>query len=364
MTRRSIQHTAGLSIRLIMVCFVLFIGIMSSGCGNKTFPKPMSEMASPEISDLSARILPKGVELSWTIPNVVKITEKESSHRFLIVKASVRWEGRNCPECPVDSQSEVQQIDPSFPQPARKDGNKLYWEDQAVSRNQAYRYQIIIQDKKERPLAQSNPVIAKVVPGPGRLRNLEAVTQAQGILLQWSTSKRNDQGKPLQGEMQYLIERKSGTGDWEKISSVPVRANNFMDKAVASHHSYEYRVTPILNFEGSPVQGVPVTSGKAKAPGAVPPPPPKTVWTIPTQGAIEVHWMESEGNAGGYHVYRKEGKEITRLTAAPIPKGPYVDRAVKKNAVYFYAVSAVNPQAEEQEGLLSKWVEIRSLQFD
>jgi fibronectin type 3 domain-containing protein len=324
----------------------------------------MSELARPEIGDLSASILPKGVELSWSIPEAIKITEKGASHKFLIVKAPVKWTGRNCPECPVDSQSEVQQIDPAAPQPARKQGNRLFWEDPSVARNQAYRYQIIIQDKKERPEAQSNPVIAKVVPGPSRLRNLEAATQPQGIMLHWKKSTKDDQGKPLQGEIQYLIERRSGAGGWERISSVPVRANNFLDKAVASHQSYDYRVTPTIDFEGTLILGEPVISAKTKAPGAVPPPPPKTVWTIPAQGSIEVHWMESEGNAGGYHVYRKEGKEITRLTAAPVSKGPYVDRAVRKNSVYFYAVSAVNPQAEEKEGLLSKWVEIRSLQFE
>jgi hypothetical protein len=110
--------------------------------------------------------------------------------------------------------------------------------------------------------------------------------------------------------------------------------------------------------------GQSVVSARTKAPAAVPPPPPRTVWMIPSKGAIEVHWMESEGAAAGYHVYRREGKEITRLTAAPVARGPFLDRAVKKNALYAYAVSAVNPQAEEQEGLLSKWVEIRSLQFD
>lgn len=350
--------------RLLISALIPFLCLWMTGCGNKTFPRPMSELARPEIGDLSVTILPRGVELSWSIPEAVEINEKGASHKFLIVKAPVKWTGRNCPECPVDNQTEVQQIDPSAPQPARKEGNKLFWVDPSVARNQAYRYQIIIQDKKERPEAQSNPVIAKVVPGPGRLRNLEATTQPQGIMLHWKKSSKDDQGNPLQGEIQYLIERRSGTGAWEKISSVPIRSNSFLDKAVASNQSYDYRVTPSINFEGALVMGEPVISSRTRAPGAVPPPPPKTVWTIPTQGSIEVHWMESEGNAGGYHVYRKEGKEITRLTATPVSKGPYVDRGVRKNVVYSYAVSAVNAQAEEQEGLLSKWVEIRSLQFE
>ncbi len=343
---------------------LIMAALAASGCANKVFPRPMSETVRPEISDLSALILPGGVELSWTAPEGVKVTEKGSSHRFLILKAPVKWESRNCPDCPVENQSEVQQIDPAAPQPARKVGDKLLWEDTAVSRNQAYRYQIVIQDRKDRPQSQSNPVIAKVVPGPGRPTSFEVAPQPQGIMLQWRAAKKDLQGKPLQGELQYVIERRTGGGEWERITSTPVRANNFMDKAVASQNSYDYRITPFIQFEGALIMGESVVSARTKAPSAVPPPPPRTVWMIPSQGGIEVHWTESEGVVGGYHVYRKEGKEITRLTAGPVDRGPFIDRAVKKNAVYSYAVSAVNPQAQEQEGLLSRWVEIRSLQFD
>lgn len=344
---------------------LLFIaGVLAAGCATKSFPRPMGETQRPEINDLSARILPGGVELSWTGPEGIEITEKGASHRFLVLKAPVAWDKRNCPECPVESQQEVQRIDPAAPQPARVADGRYLWEDRDVSQNQAYRYQIVIQDRKDRPQSQSNAVIAKVIPGPGPMAKLEVAVQPQGILLQWKPSKKDEHGKPLRGELQYIIERRAGGGDWERISSVPVRANTFLDKAVASQHSYDYRVTPFITFEGAQVMGQPVVSVRAKAPTAVPPPPPRTVWMIPSKGAIEVHWTESEGFATGYHVYRREGKEITRLTASPVARGPYVDRAVRKNVVYAYAVSAVNPQAEEQEGLLSKWVEIRSLQLD
>jgi len=73
-----------------------------------------------------------------------------------------------------------------------------------------------------------------------------------------------------------------------------------------------------------------------------------------------VHWTESEGKVFGYHVYRRDGEQITRLTANPLKHPPYTDSSAKKNEVYFYAVSAVSTSAQQQEGLLSKWVEIRN----
>jgi len=47
----------------------------------------------------------------------------------------------------------------------------------------------------------------------------------------------------------------------------------------------------------------------------------------------------------------------------PIQHPPYIDRSVKRNAVYYYAVSAVgvSSQPSTREGLLSKWTKIRSL---
>jgi fibronectin type 3 domain-containing protein len=117
-------------------------------------------------------------------------------------------------------------------------------------------------------------------------------------------------------------------------------------------------------FEDSPILGDPSTIEQAKAPDALPPPPPKTVWIIPAKGNLEVHWTQAEGKVGGYHVYRREGKQIIRLTDNPVQNPPYVDRAVKQNAVYFYAVSTVTPLPDQREGLLSKWSEIRSLKFE
>jgi hypothetical protein len=79
---------------------------------------------------------------------------------------------------------------------------------------------------------------------------------------------------------------------------------------------------------------------------------------------LEVHWLKSEGNVEGYHIYRREGKEISRLTATPVQNPPYLDRSIKKNVVYAYAVSSVGNQTGKREGLLSKWAEIRSLMLE
>lgn len=353
------------AIRALAVLILLLTGVTClGGCGKKTYPRPLSQLAKPEIGDLHARVTPRGVELSWTIPESVRAGEKRSAHHFKLYKAQVKWEDRNCPACPPVEQQDGIRLELSAPEPARIEGNSMIWLDSQAAKNHAYRYYVTLIGKRERELARSNPILVKVVSAPAPLRDFEVSTLPQGIMLQWKSPSRDVQGEPLQGDLQYTIERRPPNGQWEKLSTVPIKANNFLDKTIASNLNYDYRVTPAVIFEGTAVTGEPALFSQARAPGSVPPPPPKSVWVIPGKGGIEVQWMESEGKTAGYHVYRREGKEITRLTATPIEKAPYVDRSVKRNVVYSYAVSAVNEQPDQKEGLLSKWVEIRSLMIE
>lgn len=337
-----------------------------SGCGNKAFPTMTTGAPPPQIKDLQSQVRLKAVEVSWSLPEGMKekARDKEPAYVFVILRTEPRWENRNCLDCPTPTEEEAAVINPSFPEPAKAEGNRIVWTDRNVSAQRVYRYKIAIRDQKKRTISTSNATLVKVVPPPGPLKNLMAVTQTKGILLQWKAPTKNDQGAALQGDLFFLVERKAQDGPWEKVSSVHLRGNNFLDTAVASNHSYSYRVTPYIIFEDTSVSGETSSSQTVTAPQALPPPPPGKVWVIPSKAALEVHWIESDGKTGGYHVYRKEGKEIIRLTESPIQKAPYMDRTAKRNVSYEYAVSAVGTQPDQQEGLLSKWSEVRSLMFE
>jgi hypothetical protein len=361
------RHSRPLSVArnaLIVLMLLPATTAVLTGCGKKTFPKPFSQLTRPEIKDLQAKVTAKGVELSWTIPESVREGEKRPLHHFMLYKSEMKWENRGCPECPPIAKQDGIRVELTAPQPARLEGNTLIWLDTGTAKNHAYQYYVTLIGKRERELARSSPVVVRVITAPGPLKDFQVSTQPQGIMLQWKAPGKDDQGQALQGDMQFTVERRAANGPWEKLSTVPIKANNFLDKSIASNLTYDYRVTPTLSFEGTSVAGEPSVFSHAQAPGSVPPPPPKSVWVIPSKVGIEVQWTESEGKTGGYHVYRKEGKEITRLTATPVQKAPYVDRSVKRNELYSYAVSAVNEQSDQKEGLLSKWVEIRSLMVE
>lgn len=342
---------------------LLLIGYAVSGCGVKTYPKPIVQQPPAQINDLQSEVRGGAVELSWVVAPSQHKSEQSASWRFAVLKSEVPWDKRSCLECPAPEQTTILTIDPVHPEPAFLRDNRLVVKDASVATGRAYRYQIAIQDQKERVLTLSNPTIAKVTTPPLPPINVTVAKQNHGILLSWKEPKKDAAGQPVKQEMLYGVERRILNGSWEQISPAPVKGASFFDQAVASDQIYEYRVFGLLLFEGTNTWSGPSAVHQIKAPGALPPPPPSTVWAIPAKGVLEIHWTQSEGKVSGYHVYRREGKEITRLTSQAVQGPPYVDSTARPNVVYFYAVSAIGVEPPHPEGLLSKWAEIRNLQF-
>jgi hypothetical protein len=354
------------STRLAGVISILLLALTLSGCGKKSFPKaePTEQEGVPHTQDLRAEVRSTGVELAWSIPNQMKPGGSGSEYFFSVLRSELSWANRSCEDCPTPIRSEVLRIDPAYPSPASIQEGRMIWTDTNVAVHHAYRYQIVVKDRKGRTISQSNLSIAKVIPPPGALTDLSAVPGTQGIMLQWKTVTKDELGQKLEGETEYLVERSAPNGRWQKLMQALVKGNTYLDAALTPDQVYNYRVTPELLFEGSPIVGEPAMIQNIKAPDALPPPPPNSVWIIPVKGALEVHWTPSEGKVGGYHVYRRQDKEITRLTASPVQSPPYLDKAVERNQTYYYAVSAVTPQPDQHEGLLSKWTEIRTVLFE
>lgn len=341
-----------------MLLTVLTLGLIVSGCGKKTFPRPIAEHAPPRVQNLKAEVVPQGVELSWPIPGQGDKHLQQFPYRFAILKSDLSWDKRDCLDCPAISQQTVHIVDQAYPESAVIEKGHVVWVDHDVVLRHAYRYQIGLLDKRDQDVSTSSPVVAAILPAPPAPADLVAGKEAQGILLKWKTPRTKKST-----ELRFEVERRPLHGTWEKISEAPVKGNSFFDAAPVARQFYDYRVVSMLLAGNTTVLGQAATVEHVQAPAALPPPPPETVYVIPAQGVLEVRWTSSEGDVAGYYVYRKEGKEIIRLTAKPVLQPPYFDRTAKPNRVYSYAVSAVSAKPGHREGLLSKWAEIRNVQF-
>ncbi len=347
-------------------CPYAFLGLLlclvTAGCGQKSFPRIMQQGPLPQIKDAHAEVQPRGVEITWTMPDEVAAKTKGKSYQFVLQKAEMPWD--HCRDCPVTFQDK-QVIDPLRPEPAYKQGKRFSLIDTNIKKDHAYRYQIAIRNEQGRILSVSNGMAVKVLPPPGVPGTVVAATDKQGIMVRWQKPPKEQGGAASQAQLKYTLERSPSGKEakWESISPVPIDGLEFLDSAVASDQNYDYRVTAVLVFEDTNIRGEPAVFRRARAPDTVTPPPPQSVWVVPSKGHLEVHWLESEGKVQGYHVYRRQGQEITRLTASPLGHPPFVDQAARKNETYFYAVSAVSPGPDSREGLLSKWTEIRNVFF-
>lgn len=343
---------------------LLGLGVLLTGCGRKTFPQPMSQQAPIRIQDLEVQVNPRGVEVTFTMPERLTRPSRESGHRLAVLKSEMKWDNRNCLDCPTPFQVEAINVDAAFPSPAVVEKGKFSWVDTAVSPNQAYRYQVAILDRSGRNPFMSNSAVARVVPVPLPPSALSIIPDQNGILVQWRPQTKDEKGQALRADLQFILERHAPNKLWERVTPLAIKGNTFLDQTTSPEETYFYRVVPVLYFEETPVYGEASIIQQVKVPGALPPPPPGNVWVLPVKGALEIQWIESTGKISGYHVYRREGKEITRLTSSPVLKPPFVDKAVKKDTYYYYAVSAVGPEPEQREGLLSKWAEYRTLMME
>lgn len=324
--------------------------VMISGCGRKMFPKPKGAPPAPRINDLSAKVEPRAVEISWS----PILAAAARGIRYSIMKSEISWEKRNCLECPPPAQQQVQSLDAAMTKPG-PDG-RLRWTDPDVSYHRAYRYQIALINDHGISVSLSNPVIAKVYPGPVAPVDLTAITQERGILIRWKQTPRDIEGKDIDPlTLSFRVQRNSGAEAWKDVSPL-VKGDAYYDQQISPGQSYTYRVVPVRHVDGENVFGEPSAGITATGLHSAPPPPPGRVWISPAQGALEVHWSEGEVKNAGYYVYRKQGKQIVRLTASPVLHPPFVDRGAGRGQSYYYAVSAVSAMPKHKEGLLSKWV--------
>lgn len=333
---------------IIFICALS--AVMISGCGLKKFPQPIGAPPPPRINDLSARIEPRTVEISWS----PILAAAAGGIHYSIMKSDISWKKRNCLECPPPAQQQVRSIDAATAKPG-PDG-RLRWTDPDVSYHRAYRYQIALVNDHGISVSLSNPVIAKVYPGPVAPVGLTAMTQQHGILLRWNQEPKDIEGKHIDPlTLSFRVQRRSGTGAREDVSPL-VKGDAYYDQQIAPGQSYTYRVVAVRYIDGENVYGTPSSEITATGPRSVAPPPPGKVWVTPAHEGLEVHWIEGDVKTAGYYVYRKQGNQIVRLTASPVLRPPFVDRGVGRGQSCYYAVSAVSAMPKHDEGLLSEWV--------
>ncbi len=348
----------------MVICMCVSLICFVCSCGKKTLPLPFPEerMEIPEASIEGADVSSHGIVLSWAYS---KISESKKNYPFCFVveKAEIPWKGLGCIDCPDLPWERSKCISPDYPDPAIRKGNRLIWKDDNILPHHAYRYRIVVYDaEKRRPLYYGKPIDVKTYELPPLIKKASLKASKEGILVKWFLTKKEVKSIIDSYGLSFALERRTASKPWRRIDTGNYQESAFLDGEVKPGEVYEYRVTPYYRVGKVIVWGKPKLVGKVRAVDQILPPPPKTVWVVPSSKGLEVHWLEVTVPVKGYYVYRKDPSgTIIRLTQNPVPHPPFIDTQVKKNRVYSYAVSSASPNPPYKEGLVSSWIEIRNI---
>lgn len=340
---------------------MLALVFAAGSCGKKTPPRPLGLDKPPQVVDIRAELVDGHVQLSWPIPQIFHEKKRPGDLVFVVQREHSDLQRAQCQECPPEAVETLARIDPSSQGPWHVEQGRVQWTDTSTQAEEVYRYWIGIMDKKERMVSLSAPVRVHLIAPPRALKKVETRADARGLLVRWDAPMAAN--KIPDPQMSFLIERRQKGCEWEALNPEFFQGNSYLDTSVQPQEHYQYRVRPIRRVMDADALGPWTESAFIRAPEKVPPPPPTTVWAVPSGEKMEVHWTECSLPVSGYHVYRRDGKTIVRLTADPLKKPPFVDAKVEPNKVYSYAVSSVSSDAPYKEGLLSKWVEVRHVRF-
>ncbi len=342
------------------LAILLTLALSLCACGRKTAPKPIVPKAPPRVESVNADVEGGTVRLQWKIPPELGDTPL-SDFTFVVRAETLDKADAECADCPPRNVEVLARIDPAAQGPWSVQDGTVEWIDASFPEKKARRYWIDLYDRNGDLVSTSPAVRVAAHEKPPRLRSLTVAAEPRGLLLHWNDGSGKSGPRPSSGG--FVIQRRLKGGEWRPAAADPVQGNSYLDTDVAPQKEYQYRVRPFVKVLDARIWGDWKESASITAPARITPPPPESVWAIPSGGILEIYWTESDVPVQGYHVYRRDGKTITRLTVDPIRKPPFVDKKVQPNHVYFYAVSAVGSDESHQEGLLSKWFEVRNVQF-
>lgn len=140
----------------------------------------------------------------------------------------------------------------------------------------------------------------------------------------------------------YVIEKRTGSGSWAVINTVPFSTTNIIDKSLLPGESYSYRIKAVNSAGDSPYSlelnlassGLPQAIGDLK-------------WQVISTASIKLTWSEPGSNVESYRVEVYRDGELLQTTKV-LPKGTvrYYANGLEAETEYLIKVITVNSQGE------------------
>ena len=346
-------HFPPCRIWFVAVCILAF---MLAGCGKKLFPVPPGKLRPETIDDLKARVIPQGIELTWSVP----VRNMDGSPMVEIKSFDLFREevplDQYCQGCPPRFGIPVEIPFDAKPEEARK----MLYEDRTVKTGMHYLYAVRTVKGLLNRSDMSNRVGMVWHAPPAKPRQLAAEPVKNGIHLVWQPPLKWTDGLPVDIPLFYRIfRREEKAKKWKKLARTG--KTEFFDENSRTDRSYSYRVAASFVFHGTDIQGEFSTVSNVVPRDFIPPEAPKGLVAVQTGSGIELLWQQnSETDMAGYRIYRREPDGLITLLNRTLAREPrFVDREKLPAGQYAYWVTAVDNAQPPNESGMSTMVHIR-----
>lgn len=316
-----------------------------AGCGMVAAPQPPSLKLPQPVTDLAARRSGDEVLLNWTMP-------KRATDKVLLVGKQRAVVCRS-----------------AGPGTCVKVGNPLFAPEAAASfvdrlpaalasgPPRPLAYTVELENHAGRTAGPSNVAMTAAGPAPPRIEGLRARAQADGIVLSWTPTGREETVR-----IRRVLNEKKGLGKAgapaeQTLEFTGVDQGRVLDRGAVLDHAYTYTVQRVekLALRGQMIEVASAPSGPVRidARDLFPPATPAGLEAVadPEAHAIDLSWQpDTESDLAGYRVYRREAGSNAapvRLPGATDPAPSFRDATAQPGHTYEYSVSALDRDGNE-----------------
>jgi hypothetical protein len=218
--------------------------MMTSGCGKKGPVKPKLDSLPEAPKELTLRQKGNLFVLGWTIPTANEDGSAAEDLTGFRIKRLTYDAAEGCPTC-REPQTEVAELEITYPAPGQRIGNRLYWRDVDIRLNNGYRYAIapLTLGGHEGPSATIHLTAQQSPPSPTALQ-VEA-GDAQ-VKVQW-TAPVLSADMTLVG---YNLYRRQAKRPFPivPVNAKPLKETRLLDRGLDNGRAYEYRVSALVRI--------------------------------------------------------------------------------------------------------------------
>jgi len=351
---------------------LLFLCILSGGCGVPGEPVPPSPPIPAAIGDLTAKQIGDGVLLSFTLPSKSTLGERLNQVPTMEV-----YRGALRPDGTPDAKS-FQQVD-TVPSAVlsgyAKQGKVEFLDAVSPEETQGHPGELVVYSVKtrvsERKIsADSNLAQVNLYPVPERIATVDVQVTEKSLQLKWTVPAKMSGGGALPPIEEYHLyrgeldpasaasaEKDLHTAVWKLplLQIAAPREPEYQDAGFDYGKTYVYVVRSVVKQEGVTRESGDSQASMVTPKDTFPPAAPRDVVAAVLPGAaagtsvVDLSWsLNVETDLAGYRVYRSESEGRREpLTPELLPTPAYRDATAQSGHKYQYAVTAVDRSGNE-----------------